>query len=224
MTDTASAKPTLVIGNKNYSSWSLRPWLLMRHHGVAFDEVRLPLDTPEFASDIARWSPSGRVPVLHRGDLVVWDSLAICEYVNETLLSGRGWPADLDVRAIARAVSAEMHSGFQTLRDSLPFNCRRRAPVSALSGEARGEIERITRIWRECRARFGAAGPFLFGGFTIADAMYAPVVLRFRSYVVPLGDVERRYSDAMLALPALGEWIAAAEAEGLPLPKYDKIA
>lgn len=223
MTDNA-VKPTLVIGNKNYSSWSLRPWLLMRHHGVAFDEVRLPLDTPEFASDIARWSPSGRVPVLHRGDLVVWDSLAICEYVNETFLDGRGWPADREVRATARAVSAEMHSGFQTLREALPFNCRRRAPVNAMSGEARGEIERIMRIWRECRARYGAAGPFLFGAFTIADAMYAPVVLRFRSYVVALGAVERTYSDSMLALPALGEWLAAAEAEGMPLPKYDKIA
>ena len=116
MTVNAAIKPTLVIGNKNYSSWSLRPWLLMRHHGVAFDEVRLPLDTPEFASDIARWSPSGRVPVLHRGDLVVWDSLAICEYVNETFLDGRGWPRRLpQARAVARAVSAEMHSGFQRI-------------------------------------------------------------------------------------------------------------
>jgi len=224
MTDNASVKPTLVIGNKNYSSWSLRPWLLMRHHGVAFDEVRLPLDTPEFASDIARWSPSGRVPVLHRGDLVVWDSLAICEYVNETFLDGRGWPADLETRAVARAVSAEMHSGFKALRDSLPLNCRRHAAAKSIPPEARGDIDRITRIWRECRARFPAQGPYLFGRFSIADAMYAPVVLRFRSYVVPLGDVERKYSETMLALPALGEWLAAAEAEGLPLPKYDKIA
>jgi glutathione S-transferase len=224
MTDNASARPTLVIGHKNYSSWSLRPWLVMRHHGVAFDEVRLPLDTPEFASDIARWSPSWRVPVLHRGDLVVWDSLAICEYVNETFLEGRGWPADIETRAVARAVSAEMHSGFKALRDALPLNCRRRAAAKSIPPEARGDIERITRIWRECRARFPAQGPYLFGRFSIADAMYAPVVLRFRSYVVPLGDVERAYSETMLALPALGEWLAAAEAEGLPLPKYDKIA
>jgi glutathione S-transferase len=224
MTDNASARPTLVIGNKNYSSWSLRPWLLMRHHGVAFDEVRLPLDTPEFATDIARWSPSGRVPVMHRGDLVVWDSLAICEYVNETFLGGRGWPSGDEARAVARAVSAEMHSGFQALRTALPLNCRRRAAATSIPGEARGDIERIARIWRECRARYSAEGPYLFGGFSIADAMYAPVVLRFRSYVVPLGDVERRYSETMLALPALGEWLAAAEAEGMPLPKYDKIA
>jgi glutathione S-transferase len=224
MTDNASSRPTLVIGNKNYSSWSLRPWLVMRHHGIVFDEVRLPLDTPEFASDIARWSPSGRVPVLHRGDLVVWDSLAICEYVNETFLDGRGWPADGEARAVARAVSAEMHSGFQALRTALPLNCRRRAAATAIPAEARGDIERIMRIWRECRARYSAQGPCLFGGFSIADAMYAPVVLRLRSYGVALGDVERKYSDTMLALPALGEWLAAAEAEGMPLPKYDKIA
>ena len=223
MTDDTQ-KPTLVIGNKNYSSWSLRPWLLMRHHGIAFDEVRLPLDTPEFAHDIARWSPSGRVPVMHRGDLVVWDSLAISEYVNETWLDGRGWPADADARAVARAVSAEMHSGFQALRNALPLNCRRRAAATTISADVRADIDRITRIWRECRARYAAAGAYLFGGFSIADAMYAPVVLRFRSYVVPLGDVERRYSETMLALPALGEWLAAAEAEGLPLPKYDTIA
>lgn len=115
-------KLTLVIGNKNYSSWSLRPWLLLRHHGIAFDEVRLPLDTPEFASGVARWSPSGRVPVLHRGDLVVWDSLAICEYVNETFLEDRGWPREEPTRAVARAVSAEMHSGFVALRNALPMN------------------------------------------------------------------------------------------------------
>ncbi|HEY6893938.1 MAG TPA: glutathione S-transferase family protein [Rhodanobacteraceae bacterium] len=223
MTDN-TAKPTLVIGNKNYSSWSLRPWLLMRHHGVEFDEVRLPLDTPEFARGIARWSPSGRVPVMHCGDLVVWDSLAICEYVNETWLDGRGWPADAEARAVARAVSAEMHSGFQALRNALPLNCRRRAAATSISAEVRADIDRIARIWRECRARYAAGGPYLFGRFSIADAMYAPVVLRFRSYVVPLGEVERRYSDTMLALPALGEWLAAAEAEGMPLPKYDKIA
>jgi glutathione S-transferase len=217
-------KLTLVIGNKNYSSWSLRPWLLLRHHGVAFDEVRLPLDTPEFASGVARWSPSGRVPVLHRGDLVVWDSLAICEYVNETFLDGRGWPREVSTRAVARAVSAEMHSGFQALRSALPMNCRKRASNFVVPQEARRDAARITQLWRDCRARFAADGPFLFGGFSIADAMYAPVVLRFRTYGVAIGDVEQRYADAVLALPAVREWLAAAEAEGLPLPKYDAIA
>jgi glutathione S-transferase len=217
-------KLTLVIGNKNYSSWSLRPWLLMRHHGLAFDEVRLPLDTPEFASGVERWSPSGRVPVLHRGDLVVWDSLAICEYVNETFLDGRGWPRDATARAVARAVSAEMHSGFQPLRTALPMNSRRRARNFVVPPEAQRDIERITHLWRDCRARFGAGGAFLFGEFSIADAMYAPVALRFRTYGVALGDSEQRYAEAVRELPAVREWSAAAEAEGLPLPKYDAIA
>jgi glutathione S-transferase len=217
-------KPTLVIGNKNYSSWSLRPWLLMQHHAIEFDEVRLPLDTPEFASGITRWSPSGRVPVLHRGDLVVWDSLAICEYVSEAFLDGRGWPRDLAARAVARAVSAEMHSGFRALRDALPLNCRKHTNGFIVPADARRDIDRITRIWRECRSRVVGDEPFLFGAFSIADAMYGPVVLRFRTYDVHVGDVERRYVDAMLALPAIREWLAAAEAEGLALPKYDAIA
>jgi glutathione S-transferase len=223
MTEAGKDAITLVIGNKNYSSWSLRPWLVLRHFGVAFDEVRLPLDTPEFTRGIARWSPSGRVPVLHRGELVVWDSLAIAEYVNETCLDGRGWPADAEQRAVARAVSAEMHSGFQTLRNQLPLNCRKRAQGFVPSAEAKRDIDRITALWRECRAHAGE-GPFLFGAFSIADAMYAPVVLRFRTYGIALGDVERRYADAILAMSAIREWLAAAEAEGLPLPKYDAIA
>jgi glutathione S-transferase len=225
MTPNASspASLTLVIGDKNYSSWSLRPWLLLRHHGIAFDEVRLPLDTPEFASGIARWSPSGRVPVLHHGDLVVWDSLAICEYADEAFLDGRGWPRDAAARAVARSVSAEMHSGFAALRSSLPLNCRRRIKDFVVPPDAKRDIERIARIWRECRASAGDA-PFLFGEFSIADAMYAPVALRFRTYGVVLGDVEQRYANALLALPALREWLAAAEAEGHALPKYDSIA
>jgi glutathione S-transferase len=214
---------TLVIGNKNYSSWSLRPWLVMRHFGVPFEEVRLPLDTPEFERGIERWSPSGRVPVLHRGDLVVWDSLAIAEYVNEAFLDGRAWPSDRAQRAVARAASAEMHSGFQALRNELPLNCRKRAKNFVPSTEAKRDIDRIGELWRECRAHAGG-GEFLFGDFSIADAMYAPVVLRFRTYGIALGDVERRYADAILALPAVREWLAAAEAEGLPLPKYDAIA
>jgi len=216
-------KLTLVIGNKNYSSWSLRPWLLMRHHGVAFDEIRLPLDTPEFVSGVARWSPSGRVPVLHRGDLVVWDSLAICEYVNEVFLDGAGWPREESARAVARAVSAEMHSGFQALRNAMPMNCRKRLRHFEVAQDVRRDIARITQLWRDCRARYEAGGAFLFGALSIADAMYAPVVLRFRTYGVALGDVEQRYADAVLGLPAMREWLAAAEAEGLPLPKYDAI-
>jgi glutathione S-transferase len=214
---------TLVIGNKNYSSWSLRPGLLLRHHGIAFDEVRLPLDTPEFESGVARWSPSRRVPVLHDGDLVVWDSLAISEYVSEKLLGGAGWPADPARRAIARSVSAEMHSGFQALRNALPLNCRRRVSGFVVPADAAGDVDRIARIWRECRER-ASDGPFLFGTFSIADAMYAPVVLRFRTYGVELRGPEQQYAQTMLGLPALREWLAAAESEGLALPKYDAIA
>ena len=217
-------KLTLVIGNKNYSSWSLRAWLPMRHYGIPFEEVRLPLDTPEFVRGVERWSPSGRVPVLHRGDLVVWDSLAICEYINETFLDGRAWPQGASERAVARAVSAEMHSGFQALRTALPMNCRRRARNFIVPPDAQRDIARITHLWRDCRARFGVGGAFLFGEFSIADAMYAPVALRFRSYGVTLGDSEQRYADAVRELPAVREWSAAAEAEGLPLPKYDAIA
>jgi glutathione S-transferase len=223
MTELRKDAVTLVIGNKNYSSWSLRPWLLMRHFGVPFDEVRLPLDTPEFARGVARWSPSGRVPVLHQGDLVVWDSLAIAEYVNEAFLDGRGWPREAEPRAVARAVSAEMHSGFQSLRAELPLNCRKRAQHFVPSAEAKRDIDRIASLWRECRANAGG-GDFLFGAFSVADAMYAPVVLRFRTYGIALGDVERRYADTILAMPAIREWLAAAESEGLPLPKYDAIA
>nr|WP_166653834.1 glutathione S-transferase family protein [Tahibacter aquaticus] len=204
--------PTLVIGNKNYSSWSLRPWLLLRHHGVAFDEVRLPLDTPEFYATIGNYSPTGRVPVLREGELVVWDSLAILEYSNERWLDGKGWPADLAARALARAVSAEMHSGFAELRKQCPMDCVKRstAPVSA---EVMRDIARIGVLWRDCRARQGTGGPFLFGAFSIADCMFAPVALRIVSYGIEVGPVERDYIDALLALPALQAWLGDAEAE-----------
>lgn len=223
MTELRRDAVTLVIGNRNYSSWSLRAWLVLRYFGVPFDEVRLPLDTPEFETGVARWSPSGRVPVLHQGDLVVWESLAIAEYVNEAFLDGRAWPRDPAQRAVARSVSNEMHSGFQALRNELPLNCRKRVKGFVPSAEARRDIDRITGLWRECRAHV-RDGDYLFGDFSIADAMYAPVVLRFRSYGIALGDVERRYADTILALPAVREWLAASEAEGMPLPKYDAIA
>ncbi|MCQ4164483.1 glutathione S-transferase family protein [Tahibacter harae] len=209
---TTASRPTLVIGNKNYSSWSLRPWLLLRQHGVEFDEVRLPLDTPEFYATIGKYSPTGRVPVLIDGELVVWDSLAILEYSSERWLDGAGWPQQRAARALARAVSAEMHSGFQNLRTQCPMDCVRRStdPVSA---EVQRDIERIGVLWRDCRARHGAGGPFLFGGFSIADAMYAPVALRIISYGIEVGPVERGYIDALLALPALREWLSDADAE-----------
>ncbi len=219
-----TARPTLVIGNRNYSSWSLRPWLLLRVHGVAFDEVRLPLDTPEFAAKIPRWSPSGRVPVLRHGDLEIWDSLAICEYVNETFLDRAGWPHDASARAVARAVSAEMHAGFLALRDALPMNCRARRPGLAVGADARRDIDRVRAIWRDCRTRFAGTGAFLFGRFSIADAMYAPVASRFETYAVALDGPCRAYADTLLGLPAMREWMREAAAEPARLPAVDGVA
>ena len=204
---------TLVIGNKNYSSWSLRPWLLLRHFEVAFDEVRLPLDTPEFHAQIGRWSPTGRVPVLHDGELRVWDSLAICEYANERWLGGRGWPADAAARAIARCAAAEMHSGFGALRAQLPMNVRRQPNDYRWDAAADADIARVQALWRELRQRFGADGDFLCGRFGIVDAMFAPVCVRFRGYGVHTDDTASAYLDAVFALPAMLEWQASARAE-----------
>jgi len=204
---------TLVIGNKNYSSWSLRPWLLMRHFGIPFDEVRLPLDTPEFHARVHEWSPSGRVPALKDGGLSVWDSLAICEYANERWLGGRGWPQDPARRALARCAAAEMHSGFPALRAQLPMNVRRQARAPHWDAAAGRDIARVQALWGELRARAAGEGDFLFGTFGIVDAMYAPVCVRFRGYGVSLDPVSEAYVEAIYALPAMREWVAAALAE-----------
>ena len=201
----------LVIANKNYSSWSLRPWLLLRHFNVPFHEVRLPLDTPEFQQRIPDSSPTGRVPVLHDGARVVWDSLAICEYVNETFLGGRGWPEDPALRYLARCAAAEMHSGFAAMRAQLPMNCRRTPNAYRWKADADADIRRVLTLWRDLRRRSG--GPFLLGDFGIVDAMFAPVAIRFRGYGVVLDDNARHYTEALFALPAMREWQAAAEAE-----------
>lgn len=219
-----SARPLLVIGNKNYSSWSLRPWLLLRQFGIAFDEVRLPLDTPKFASDITRWSPSARVPALRHGDLTIWDSLAICEYADETFLERAGWPRDARARAIARSVSAEMHSGFQALRSALPMNCRKGVSGFVANPDAQRDIERVCALWRDCHARFGSAGAWLFGDFSIADAMYAPVALRFVAYGIALDGVPRNYVDTVLQAQPVQEWLRAAAAETEVLPATDGVA
>jgi len=205
--------PTLVIGNKNYSSWSLRPWLLLRHFGVAFDEVRLLLDTPGFAAAVRRHSPTGKVPALHDGDVQVWDSLAICEYANERWLGGRGWPTDLAARALARAAAAEMHAGFVALRTQLPMNSRRVPDAYRWDAAAQRDIDRVQDLWRQLRDAHGHGGAFLCGDFGIVDAMYAPVAIRFDGYGVPVDAEARRYLDALFALPAMREWRAAAAAE-----------
>jgi len=205
------ASLTLVIGNKNYSSWSLRPWLFMKHMGVEFQEVLIPLDTPETREQIDHYGPSGRVPVLRQGALCVWDSLAICEYVAE--LSGKGWPQAREARAVARAVSAEMHSGFSTLRSLWPMNARTRNRRTAVAAGLEADIERIDEIWNDCRGRFGGGGPWLFGEYSVADAMYAPVVLRFNTYGARISQTARWYMASVLEDAPLQEWLQAAKQE-----------
>lgn len=206
---------TLVIGNKNYSSWSLRPWLLLKQFRVAFAEIKLPLDTPEFHVQLKQYSPAGRVPVLIDDGLSVWDSLAICEHVNERHLDGRGWPVKAAARAQARSISAEMHSGFGALRTALPFNCSKRIATPMLDADVQLDIARIRAIWREARTQHAAHGDFLFGEFCIADAMYAPVAARFVSYTITLDEIELRYVETLRALPAMREWFAEAATEGI---------
>ena len=209
----------LVIGNKNYSSWSLRPWLAMKVAGIIFAEHRIPLYGPGSKEQILVYSPAGKVPCLVDGDVRVWDSLSICEYLAEK--HPGLWPQDPAARALARSISAEMHSGFPNLRAKMSMNIRKRYPDKGRTPESLADVARIVAIWSGCRAKYGKAGPFLFGGFSIADAMYAPVVLRFRTYEVDLPVDCRAYADAMLALPAMRDWIASAEAEAETLPQFE---
>jgi glutathione S-transferase len=203
----------LLIGNKNYSSWSLRPWLALKVFGFEFDERRIPLYGEGAKEAILKHSPAGKVPVLVDGKTTVWDSLAILEYVAEK--NPKLWPATPSERARARSVSAEMHSGFPNLRNHMSMNVRKRYPGKGRTPEVLAEISRITQMWNE------AQKPFLFGAFTAADAMYAPVVLRFRTYEVELPRSARMYYEAMLELPAMKEWIAAAEREAESIPQFD---
>ena len=202
---------TLVIGNKNYSTWSLRAWLFMKHAGVEFQEILVPLDNPETREQLERYGPSGRVPVLRQGTLCVWDSLAICEYIAE--LSGRGWPQAPEARAVARSVCAEMHSGFTTLRSLWPMNARARNRRTAVTGALAADIERIDEIWNDCRSRFGSGGPWLFGDYSVADAMYAPAVLRFNTYGAHISQTARWYMASVLEDAALQEWLQGARQE-----------
>ena len=204
---------TIVLGNKNYSSWSLRGWLAVAQSGLTFDEVVIPLRQPETKAEILRHSPSGKVPALIAGDQVIWDSLAIGEYLAERCPEAGLWPTDPAARARARAVTAEMHSGFPALRYHMPMNITGRHPDLGRTPEVAQDIARIEEIWQDCRASFGAGGAFLFGAFCLADAAYAPVVSRFATYQVALGPVAAAYRDAVLAWPALVDWSQAAAAE-----------
>jgi glutathione S-transferase len=207
------ARPTLVIGNKNYSSWSLRGWLLLRAFGIEFDEVQLKFHTPGWRDDIGRWSPTGLVPVLWLDGEPVWDTLAIAETVAERWPDRGVWPREARARAAARSISAEMHSGFHALRQAMPMNIRGSYPGRGLNPDVQKDIDRVVANWTTCRSRFGGGGAFLFGDFTAADAFYAPAATRFVTYGVRVPEVAQRYVDAIVSLPAMQEWSAAARAE-----------
>jgi len=212
---------TLVIGTRNYSSWSLRPWLLMRHLGIEFTEQVMHFDTDDFRREVPRLSPTGRVPVLLHGDLRVWESIAICEYASE-LASGRGWPEDRAARAHARATAAEMHAGFAAMRSQCPMNVRARGRRVESTPELERDLRRIDLLWSGCRAAFGAAGAWLYGRYSVADAMYAPVALRLATYGLEVGAAATSYVATVLDDPLLAPWLEAASSEGVVIP-HDEV-
>lgn len=214
------AEFTIYIGNKNYSSWSLRGWLMLKQTGVAFGEILVPIGLPTSRAEILRYSPSGKVPALVHGDMTIWELLAIGEYLAELFPAARLWPAERRARAVARAVSLEMHAGFMPLRRHLPMNMRSQFD-RAIIAEIEGDIDRVAALWRDCRKRFGAGGDFLFGHFTIADAMYAPVVSRFRTFKVPLDAEAEAYAAAVTAWPAYREWLAGARNEPMIIDQWE---
>ncbi len=215
------AEFTIYIGNKNYSSWSLRAWLMAKAAGLAFDEVLIPLWQEGSQSELRRHSPSGKVPALEHGDVTVWELLAIGEYLAEIRPDARLWPEDRAARAAARAASHEMHAGFVNLRRALPMNMRASKPGRPVAPDVRAELDRIAALWRECRRRYGAGGRYLFGGFTIADAMYAPVVSRLRTYGIALDSEAQAYADTVWDYPALQEWAAAARVEPMVVAQFE---
>ena len=214
------ASMKLVIGNKNYSSWSMRPWIVMKAFSIPFEEVRISLDHPDTSKHIAEYSLAGRVPVLVVGDITVWDSLAICEYLAERFPEKELWPHDHEARAIARSICAEMHSGFTGLRSAMWMNIRASFPGKGRTPQAQADIGRVTEIWEDCLARSGQHG-FLFGDFSIADAYYAPVVMRFRTYGVWLPPALQAYMNRVIAHPAVAQWMREAVEETDRLEKYD---
>lgn len=213
----------LVIGNKNYSSWSMRPWLAMRGCNIAFEEIFTPIytDDPADKARILSFSPAGKVPILIDGDITVWDSLAIIEYLAERFPDAGLWPREAAARAHARAISAEMHSGFVPLRVACGMNLRRPVRAIALSDEVKANVARIEEIWAECRVRSEAEGPFLFGAFSAADAMFAPVVHRFHTYAIEVSPQTKAYMDTMWMMPAFAEWTRDGLAETLVIPRFE---
>jgi glutathione S-transferase len=211
----------LVIGDKNISSWSLRPWLAMKQAGIPFREIGVTLRTPETKAQILRYSPAGKVPVLLSRGQVIWDSLAILEFLAEAHPEAGLWPQQREVRAHARCVAAEMHAGFQALREHCPMDLVRRLPKASLPDPVKADVRRIVDLWRDCRSRYGAGGAFLFGAFSAADAMYAPVASRFRTYLPDLGPygddgTAQAYVATIFAVPAMAEWEVAARLDPRP--------
>ncbi|MCW8853432.1 MAG: glutathione S-transferase family protein [Gammaproteobacteria bacterium] len=207
------SKLTLIIGNKNYSSWSLRPWVFLKQKQIAFDEKRVALFTQTTDKELAEYNSDSKVPVLKDGDLVIWDSLSILEYIAEKYPHVNGWPVEQDARAFARSVSCEMHSSFFSVRNELPMNCRKKFKNIQLSSDAEREIERIRNLWRQCRTQFGQQGKWLFGEYSIADAMFAPVALRFAGYGISLDGIEADYVTCVLNQACIINWIEAGKKE-----------
>ncbi|MDE2429086.1 MAG: glutathione S-transferase family protein [Burkholderiales bacterium] len=218
--DNHRSRMQLVIGNKNYSSWSMRPWVLMRAFGIPFEEIRIALSQPDTASAIAEYSLAGRLPVLLANDITVWDSMAICEYLAEQFAILNLWPEDVAARATARSICAEMHSGFSSLRFDMPMNIRADLFGKGRSIGSQADIGRICEIWEDCLARYGAH-EYLFGAFSIADAYFAPVVMRFRTYGVSLAPALQAYADRITAHPAVAQWVREALAETDVMPGHD---
>lgn len=210
----------LIIGNKLYSSWSLRPWILMKALGVPFTEEVIPLRHGDTTDRILKHSPSGKVPCLVDGDVRIWESLAICEYLNDKT-SGRAWPADIKARAHARAAASEMHAGYQALRNGCPMNLGKTFKTPMLNPDVKANVARIEALWAEARGHFGRGGPFLYGAFSAADAMFAPVVTRFSTYQVPVSATTQGYMDAVQTHPAFVEWRTAALAEPWTIPEIE---
>ena len=214
---------TLVLANKAYSSWSLRPWILLVQFKIPFEEVVIPMDRPETREAMLKYAPTGKCPSLHDGRISVWESLAIVEYVAEAFPEKPIWPRSKAARALARSLASEMHAGFQALREACPTNFRRAPKPIALRDEVKADVARIEAAWAHARETHGKAGPFLFGRFSAADAMFAPVVNRFHAYAAPVSPATRAYIDAVMALPAWKAWIADAAAEPWRLAHYEAI-
>jgi glutathione S-transferase len=213
---------TLIIGNRNYSSWSMRAWLALSQTGAPFREEVIWFDEDENRAQRLAWSPAGRVPVLRHGELTIWDSLAIAEYLAELFPEAGLWPADRTARARARSLCAEMHSGFFEIRGRMPMNCRARKEPRDRGPEVTAEIRRVTRIWEQTRREFGAEGSLLFGSWTLADAFFAPVASRFQTYAVALEGEAAAYAESVLSAPAVRDWMGKAEAEQHAHPVYDE--